>query len=165
VRTWKAACLQAGTALETCPAKEIGDWAVDEASRLLALARYLKGVACPACRGFGERAYSSTATWRGGMGGSMITSGVCDHCWGSGRTDQNGPNLRAIQGEYRRLELESSRKWFEEKIGASMGTVRQYFPAIAGRLKRTRWGGDYGLQRVVEIVIGALEELGGIKEA
>lgn len=39
---------------------------------------------CDRCGGAGVRAYGSTATWHGGVGGQMITSAVCDKCWGSG---------------------------------------------------------------------------------
>lgn len=43
---------------------------------------------CPKCRGLGVRAYGTTATWRGGIGGAAITSDVCDACWGSGSADR-----------------------------------------------------------------------------
>jgi len=39
---------------------------------------------CSECGGSGEKAYGSTATFTGGIGGQMITSGVCNKCWGSG---------------------------------------------------------------------------------
>jgi len=39
---------------------------------------------CTRCGGYGERAYPSTSTYRGGIGGQMITQDVCDKCWGSG---------------------------------------------------------------------------------
>lgn len=41
--------------------------------------------ACPECGGAGVRAYGSTATWRGGVGGQAITNDVCNKCWGSGK--------------------------------------------------------------------------------
>lgn len=43
-----------------------------------------EGQECPRCGGAGTLAYSSTATWRGGAGGSTITTDVCATCWGSG---------------------------------------------------------------------------------
>lgn len=52
--------------------------------------------ACPKCDGSGVRAYGSTATWRGGIGGQAITTGVCDGCWGSGDKTRPGVNLRAL---------------------------------------------------------------------
>ena len=52
---------------------------------------------CSKCGGRGTRAYSNTATWRGGIGGQMITSGVCDHCWGSGDADNKWPSRRTTK--------------------------------------------------------------------
>ena len=46
---------------------------------------------CPDCQGWGAKAYASTATWHGGIGGQMITTDVCNKCWGSG--DRNRPWL------------------------------------------------------------------------
>lgn len=55
--------------------------------------------ACTKCSGSGKRSYGSTATWRGGMGGCMITSDVCDVCWGSGDRYHPGANLRQLRSE------------------------------------------------------------------
>jgi hypothetical protein len=48
----------------------------------------LKGIdkddVCPECNGFGTKTYPNTSTWRHGIGGQAITTGVCDRCWGSG---------------------------------------------------------------------------------
>lgn len=54
------------------------------------------GCECNTCGGAGTRAYGSTSTWRGGVGGQMITSGVCDKCWGSGDKDRPWPSHRRI---------------------------------------------------------------------
>lgn len=61
---------------------------------------------CPDCAGWGVQAYASTATWRGGVGGQAITTGVCDRCWGSGDATKPGANLRALEAELRRLREE-----------------------------------------------------------
>lgn len=61
-----------------------------------AIAAAWAGVACKPCGGFGERIYGSTSTWRGGASGQAMTAGVCDKCWGTGRTDKSGPNLRQL---------------------------------------------------------------------
>jgi len=82
--------------------EEQGQMAIDAAERLLALAHYLAGVACTECGGLGKRAYSDTATVPGGVGGQAITEGMCDECWGTGRTDVTGPNLRRL---YREVKL------------------------------------------------------------
>lgn len=59
---------------------------------------------CPACGGYGSRAYGSTATWHGGIGGQMITEDVCDSCWGSGKKDEPWTNLREVAARIRGLE-------------------------------------------------------------
>ena len=52
---------------------------------------------CAECSGFGVKTYGSTSTWRGGIGGRMITSGVCDRCWGTGDEDNRGVSYRQIE--------------------------------------------------------------------
>lgn len=49
---------------------------------------------CIRCHGTGQRAYANTTTWRGGIGGQMVTEDTCDRCWGSGDEANPGPNLR-----------------------------------------------------------------------
>lgn len=49
---------------------------------------------CKKCSGSGVVAYGSTATWHYGPGGSMITSDVCDSCWGSGSSIDRWPSHR-----------------------------------------------------------------------
>ncbi len=56
---------------------------------------------CPQCEGSGSRGYASTATWRGGIGGQMITAAVCDSCWGSGDAARPWANLRKLEAAYR----------------------------------------------------------------
>jgi hypothetical protein len=69
---------------------------LDYSKTLLAVSRQKAGLACPKCKGFAEIMYASTSTWRGGGGGSAITTGVCDQCWGTGQTDKSGPDLRKL---------------------------------------------------------------------
>lgn len=56
----------------------------EEYARLLEWRGIASHSACRRCDGAGVRAYGSTATWRGGIGGQSFTSDVCDGCWGSG---------------------------------------------------------------------------------
>lgn len=51
---------------------------------------------CPRCLGSGRHAYANTATWRGGVGGSMVTTDICDSCWGSGDKDKSWTNLKLL---------------------------------------------------------------------
>lgn len=39
---------------------------------------------CGDCGGAGSKAYGSTATYHGGVGGQAITADICGKCWGSG---------------------------------------------------------------------------------
>jgi len=57
---------------------------------------------CSRCGGSGVRAYANTATWNRGVGGNMITSDVCDHCWGSGDEHRKWVNLRDKQADLAR---------------------------------------------------------------
>lgn len=52
--------------------------------------------ACQECGGAGVKAYGSTATWRGGIGGQMITNDVCNKCWGSGSRSLPWPSHRRL---------------------------------------------------------------------
>lgn len=95
---WERSCERAKNDVLSWPdPMSVGDAAIDAAEDLLAVARILRGVACPACQGHGSRAYGSTATWHGGIGGQQISDGVCDVCWGTGRTDRTGVDLRKLQ--------------------------------------------------------------------
>jgi hypothetical protein len=101
---WAAACERATRSMEMAHANYKGETAIEEAQRLLGLAHHLSGVACPQCGGEGRRGYASTSTWRGGAGGQAITEGVCDVCWGTGRTDRTGVNLRKLHSEHYTLD-------------------------------------------------------------
>jgi hypothetical protein len=54
------------------------------------------GMVCSSCSGSGVKSYGSTSTWRGGIGGQMITTDVCDKCWGSGNAHCAWPSHRLI---------------------------------------------------------------------
>lgn len=79
------------------------DNVLDAAEALTSLAIMLTGKGCTACQGKGRRAYGSTATWRGGIGGQAITADVCDKCWGSGNTEQPGTDLRRLRNQQRNM--------------------------------------------------------------
>ena len=52
---------------------------------------------CKRCSGSGIAAYGSASTWRGGISGQVITSDVCDKCWGSGNAEKPWVNLRRLE--------------------------------------------------------------------
>lgn len=51
---------------------------------------------CGACGGWGVATYANTSTWRKGVGGNMLTSDVCDTCWGSGNAERPWPSHRLM---------------------------------------------------------------------
>lgn len=91
---------------------------------------------CPKCNGSGVRMYGSTATWRGGIGGQMCTSDVCDQCWGSGDEHRKGADLRQLMATRRAWEEEQCLKYFAHRTGATLGITRKHMGAIAEILDR-----------------------------
>lgn len=63
---------------------------------------------CRQCGGRGSTMYSNTSTWHHGVGGSAITSDVCDQCWGSGDEARPWTNLRQMRDtERQRIATEA----------------------------------------------------------
>jgi DnaJ-class molecular chaperone len=54
---------------------------------------------CKKCNGTGIICYGSTSTFMGGIGGSAMTNGVCNHCWGSGDEHRHGADLKKLYTE------------------------------------------------------------------
>lgn len=81
------------------PLRQVGGGSMNELQRR-DLIESFTGVrleeACERCHGLGRRSYPSTSTWRGGIGGQMITEDVCDSCWGSGSRLRKGADPRRI---------------------------------------------------------------------
>lgn len=90
--------------LEREPEGGISETALSIAERLLAIARQAAEIACSKCSGRGSRPYPSTSGWRGGTAGQILTSDVCDVCWGTGRNDRIGVNLRKVKGMAKEME-------------------------------------------------------------
>jgi hypothetical protein len=93
---WHRACNRLRVAGAGLPHPEMGEEMEEQALGILGLARQMAGKACKLCHGTGQRLYPDTTTWRGGCGGQAITLGTCDRCWGSGRNDRRGQDLRAL---------------------------------------------------------------------
>lgn len=92
--------------------------------------------ACDRCLGTGVRAYGSTATWRGGIGGQSVTSDVCDACWGSGDSERPWLNLRLNAAERREWENEQCMSHFARIANLNLETMRAHFAEIAKLLER-----------------------------
>ena len=157
---WAESCRRAED--EVCSKQNAGasgELALDWAVNIAQLAYQINDIACERCHGAGERTYPSTATWRGGVGGAMMTKDVCDRCWGTGREDYTGFDLRKMMATHRELETSSSRRWFEERIGAGTKIISQAFGEIAKTLRNARWP-DYWTGQAAEVIANALDELG-----
>lgn len=70
---------------------------------------------CRGCGGHGRRSYGSTSTWHGGPGGQIVTSDVCDKCWGTGRRFKKGTDLKRFLREFSALNYEVSALRHENK--------------------------------------------------
>lgn len=91
---------------------------------------------CPKCAGFGMRSYSSTATWRGGIGGQMITADQCDGCWGSGDADAPWPSIRELEGKLRTKRQAEAQEAVAELLGPNLSMLRRHMDALATILER-----------------------------
>ncbi len=97
--------------MDSHPPHPLANLTLDQKEAMIEEFRLWRGLephenVCPDCGASGVKTYPSTSAWRGGPGGSALSSGVCDECWGSGTPDRPGPNLRALvalQEEVERL--------------------------------------------------------------
>jgi RecJ-like exonuclease len=64
---------------------------------------YSNDIVCERCSGSGVLSYSNTSTWYHSAGGQQITSDVCDLCWGSGKQNKPGADLRKLFSKLRTL--------------------------------------------------------------
>lgn len=83
-------------ALQTAERQEAVRQQQPSLARLMEIHRNLTA-ACATCHGLGVRVYGATSTWRGGVGGSTITTDVCDHCWGSGDAHRHWQSWRQLE--------------------------------------------------------------------
>lgn len=134
-----------------------------EAAQMLAgYCRQRAGVACVKCSGEGVFDYRHSSGWRGGVGVSSPTYDVCDTCWGTGRSDLVGEDLRAQRERVQQLDAETSLRWFAERVGGGWVTAK-YLKAIAEKIGRMRWSGTYderwAANRTMDAVVDALNEV------
>ena len=97
---WKQACDRAKNCLIGIDPNFQVIGALQELRRMRSQVFAMAGVICSSCGGEGIKAYPSTATWHGGIGGQSITEDVCDKCWGTGRNDVQGINLKEFSKKY-----------------------------------------------------------------
>lgn len=86
---------------------------------------------CKACHGWGCRSYSSTATWRGGIGGQAFCMDICDKCWGTGDSFRIGTDIRALEQKQREWEREQCLQYFARVTGSTLSVMREHVRAMA----------------------------------
>jgi len=91
---------------------------------------------CVKCGGSGHVIYGSTATWRGGVGGQMMTDDVCDSCWGSGSKSKPWTDLRKLRSEEKKRIEKGAAKLLENRLGASLKSLQPTILAISKELDR-----------------------------
>jgi hypothetical protein len=128
---------------------------------------------CGTCDGSGVRVYGSTATWRGGVGGQAVTTGVCDACWGSGDMHRKYTNLRAVESAIRDSKRTALYDAFVEHIAKATGATLEVLggPSRAAlemaadlitkesrRRNLPEWARGFWGQRAMEYTAAALRE-------
>lgn len=72
---------------------------------------------CRGCHGFGVKSYGNISTWKHGIGGQMITTGICDKCWGSGDANRKWTDLRVLQRKKKADEDEEQPEMHGDSYG------------------------------------------------
>lgn len=93
---------------------------------------------CDNCKGWGTIWYSSTALWRGGMGGASMTPGVCDTCWGSGTAERPWENLRKNEATERDRVTERAARLLDDTLGQDFTTMVSAQRALADLIDAAR---------------------------
>lgn len=123
-------------------------------------------VPCKRCGGSGVRTYGSTSTWRGGIGGSAMTSDVCDGCWGSGDAAHKWTNLRKLERKRMDWEAEQCAKWLADRAGISLRATEDGWKHLvsviekeARRRKPPEGANPFWYARTAETLAAVLREL------
>ena len=117
---------------------------------------------CPKCQGFGRRAYASTATWHGGMGGASITTDVCDACWGSGDADRAWTDLRKLRNTERERVHLGAAVLLAERCGVGLRTLLPGLDELVSELRRFERGRKarpYGFDTVARCLANTLSDM------
>jgi len=121
---------------------------------------------CPTCRGLGVATYSSTATWRGGMGGARMTRDVCDTCWGSGDAHDHWTDLRKLRAEEDHRVLLRASTLFKDRLGVEFRSLLPALDALAAEMdafSRQRRPRPQGFDTVTRCLALLLRDLVGAK--
>lgn len=91
---------------------------------------------CETCLGVGVQLYSSTATWKGGIGGCAMTTDVCDKCWGSGDKYRPGFDQRAMRDDKTQWERSQVAKWLSNHSGINFSCTKKCWEHLLDRLDK-----------------------------
>jgi len=101
---------------------------------------------CKSCGGWGVVTYSSTATWRGGIGGQAMTPGVCDRCWGSGDEHRKWASWREL--DTLRAERDAAQQAHSE-LASLVGAALVYATLDSAAGERPATAPDHALTETV----------------
>jgi hypothetical protein len=86
---------------------------------------------CETCHGYGVKSYANTSTWRGGMGGNMITRDICSSCWGSGDKYRPWLDLRSLNNQQKAWEENQCLSYLAQRIGANLTVLNMRIKDLA----------------------------------
>lgn len=89
------------------------------------------GDGCKDCGASGTKTYGDTSTWRGGVGGQMMTSSVCNKCWGSGSKSRPWRSWRQIESL---LRNEERRRIEEPALAGDEATAEQQIASLTQKI-------------------------------
>lgn len=139
---WERILKQADEEFQNLEEAQTPDFLLHKVDTLRALALVRCGISCSSCHGYGTRTYGSTSTWGSGCGGQAMTEGVCDTCWGTGRTDKIGTDLRKLKAL--------------TKDGNSCKDIKEAASNNTGgkvKIQYTNWKGVEGIRRILPIKV------------
>lgn len=95
--------------------------------------RDLRGIydPCDRCQGMGVCGYSSTATWRGGVGGQAFTSDICSVCWGSGDKSRPWLDLRKLETKQQAWEESQVLEYLSRRLGCGLSKIPERILQLA----------------------------------
>jgi len=145
-------------------AREVSEWY----QRMLQLRNINVDSVCVICHGYGTRVYSNTSTWRGGIGGQAMTTGICDQCWGSGDREHPWTDLRTLNERTNEQVAERAVDALAHSCGAtfetSKGSVQQIIDHLDALTRKRKVDGIWtvplvnGLANILRRAIGVPEK-------
>ena len=89
---------------------------------------------CSSCLGWGIKAYGDTSTWGKGIGGQMMTSDVCDKCWGSGDESKPWKSWKELQSLTKENEVLREQNLDAVKDYKELQSLKQKYQELKDKL-------------------------------